>query len=107
MRILIDECIHHRLRDYLPGHECATARHAGLGGLKNGALLDAAESAGFDVLLTVDRGIEFQQNLRRRQIAIIIFRPKSIRLQDLLPHIPACLTHLESIQPGQIITLGS
>jgi hypothetical protein len=56
MRILLDECVNQRMRNHLPGHECQSARYAGFGGLKNGELLDAAEAAGFDVLVTVDRG---------------------------------------------------
>jgi hypothetical protein len=82
------------------------ARFAGFGGLENGELLDAAEAAKFDVLLTVDRGIEYQQALAHRKIAIIIFRTKSIRLKDLVAYAPDCLAHLESIQPGQVIRIG-
>jgi hypothetical protein len=107
MRILIDECIDERFRNYLPGHDCQTARYAGLAGLKNGDLLTAAETAKFDIFLTVDQGIEYQQNLTARKIAIIIFRAKSNRLKDLLPHVPACLAHIASIQPGQIIKIES
>jgi hypothetical protein len=54
MRILLDECVNQRLRNYLPGHDCESAEYAGFAGLKNGELLNAAESAHFDVLLTVD-----------------------------------------------------
>jgi len=53
----------------------------------------------------MDQGIEYQQNLTGRNIAIIIFRTKSNRLRDLLPHVPACLAHIESIQPGQIVRI--
>jgi hypothetical protein len=56
----------------------------------------------FDVFLTVDQGIEYQQNLTGRSIGIIVFRTKSNRLKDLLPHVPACLAQIESIQPGDI-----
>ena len=77
MRILIDECIDERFRKYLPDHDCQTARYAGLAGLKNGELLAAAEAASFDVFLTVDQGIENQQNLTGRNVAIIVFRTKS------------------------------
>jgi len=59
----------------------------------------------FDVFLTTDQDIEYQQNLADRNIAIIIFRTKSNRLKDLLPHVPACLAHIESIQPGQIVRI--
>ena len=102
MRVLLDECVNQRLRNYLRRHECESAEYAGFAGLKNGDFLDAAESAHFGVLLTVDRGLEYEQNLAGRRIAIIIFRSKSIALQDLLPHVPACLAVLLSIKSGKI-----
>ena len=105
MRILIDECIDERFRNALTGHDSQTARYAGLAGLKNGDLLKAAEAAKFDVFLTVDQGIEYQQNLTGRKIAIIIFRTKSNRLYDLLQLVPACLARIESIRPGQIVNI--
>jgi hypothetical protein len=105
MRVLIDECIDERFRNSLPGHDCQTARYAGLAGLKNGELPTAAETAKFDVFLTVDQGIEHEQNLADRSIAIIIFRTKSNRLKDLLPHVSVRLAHIESIQPGQIVRI--
>jgi len=103
MRILIDECIDERFRKSFPGHDCQTARYAGLAGLENGELLTAAETAKFDVFLTVDQGIEYQQNLAGRKIAILVFRTKSNRLKNLLPLVPACLARIESSQPGQLI----
>jgi hypothetical protein len=105
MRILIDECIDERFRNYFAGYDCQTARYAGLAGLKNGELLKAAETARFDVFFTTDHGIEYQQNLAGRSLAIVIFRTKSNRLRDLLPHVPACLAQLESVQPGQIVRI--
>jgi hypothetical protein len=102
MRILLDECIDERFRNFLPGHDCQTARYAGLAGLRNGDLLTAAETAKFDVFLTVDQGIEYQQNLTTRTIAIIVFHVKSNRLKDLLPLVPACLARIDSTQRGQI-----
>ena len=105
MRILIDECIDERLRSSLSGHDCQTARFAGFAGLKNGDLLAAAETAGFDVFLSVDQGIEYQQNLAARKIAIVIFRARSNRLKDLLPLVPACLASIQSMQPGQIVRI--
>ena len=106
MRILLDECVNQRLRKYLPGHECQSARYAGFGGLKNGELLDAAQAADFEVLLTVDRGIEYQQDLNRRNIAIVILQSKSIQLNDLIPLMPACLDHLKLIRPGQVVKIN-
>jgi hypothetical protein len=105
MRVLIDECIDERFRNFLPDHDCQTARYAGFAGLENGDLLTAAEKAKFDVFLTVDQGFEYQQNLTARKLAIIIFHTKSNRLKDLLPLVPACLTRIKSIQPGQIVKI--
>ena len=107
MRVLLDECVSEGLRNYLAKHECQTARYAGFAGLENGQLLTAAESAKFDALLTVDRGFEYQQNLGHREIAVIIFCGKSVLLEDLVPLMPACLAHLESIKPGQIVRIES
>jgi hypothetical protein len=55
------------LRLLFPGHDCQTARFANLAGLKNGRLLDAAEAAGFDILITVDQSIPDQQTSRNAQ----------------------------------------
>jgi predicted nuclease of predicted toxin-antitoxin system len=72
MRLLIDECVDEQLRSLFPGHDCQTARFANLAGMKNGRLLDAAEAAGFDVLITVDQNIPDQQNLAGRRISLVI-----------------------------------
>ena len=103
MRILIDECIDERFRNALPGHDCQTARYAGLAGLENGELLATAESAGFEVFLTVDQGIEYQQNLMARKLAVIILRAKSSRLKDLLPLASICLARIKSLEPGKVV----
>ena len=107
MRILIDECLDQKLRNSLPGHDCQSARYAGFSGLKNGELLTRAEAAGFDLLLTVDQGLEYEQNLSKRRIAVVILRAKSVRLKDLLPLVPACLAQLKSVQRGQVLKIGS
>ena len=106
MRVLLDECVNEGLRKCFPGHDCQTARYARLAGLENGQLLSAAETAKFDVVLTVDRGFEYQQNLERRKIAVIIFCGKPVLLEDLLPLVPECLAQLEGMQSGQVIRIG-
>jgi predicted nuclease of predicted toxin-antitoxin system len=106
MRVLLDECVNERLRHHLPGHESETVRYAGLVGVENGELLGAAEAAQFDVILTVDRGFEYQQNLVGRRIAVIVFCGKSILFEDLLSLMPTCLERLKSIKPGQVVRIG-
>ena len=67
------------------------------------ALLNLAEAAGFDVFLTVDKGIEYEQNHSSRGMAILILRAKSNRLADIAPNISACLRALKTILRGQIV----
>ena len=83
MRLLIDECVDERLRQLFPNHDCQTARFANLAGLGNGRLLEAAEGAGFDVLITVDQSIPDQQNLSGRRISLVILCGPTNRLRDL------------------------
>ena len=106
MRVLLDECVDEQLRHHLPGHECQSVRYAGFTGLENGELLKQAEAAKFDVVLTVDRGFEYQQNLAERQIALIVFCGKSVLFEDLLPLMTACLDRLKIIRPGEVIRIG-
>ena len=105
MRLLIDECINERLRLCFPGHDCQTVRFAGLAGFKNGRLLKAAESGGFEVLVTVDQNIPDQQNLAGRKIALIILCGATNRLCDLERLVPAALVVLKSIGSGEIIRI--
>ena len=67
MKVLLDENIPHALRGYLGSHETATAVYMGWAGYKNGALLDIAEKSGFDVLVTGDRSLEYEQSLMGRK----------------------------------------
>jgi hypothetical protein len=106
MRILLDECIPRKLKKLLAPHPCASVAEAGWTGWKNGELLAAAESSGFQVFLTIDRGIEYQQNLSIRRISVVLIRAKSNRLSDLQPHVPEILRVLDSIQASQIVNVG-
>ena len=75
-------------------------------GEEEGELLSIAEHIGFEVFLTMDKGIEYEQNLTGRSIAIVILRSKSNRLVDLLSHVSECLAALRSIHPGQVMRVG-
>ena len=108
MKILIDECIPRKFKHTLvgPNRDCQTVPEAGLAGKVNGELLNSAEGK-FDVLVTLDKGLEFQQNLTGRTIAVVLIRAKSNRFADVQQHSAACLAAIESIQPGQLRKVGS
>ena len=106
MRILLDECLPRDLRKHFRGYECDPAAHAGLAGIANGELLAQAERSGWQVLLTMDQGIPYQQNLEGRTILVIVIRAQSNRLADLLPHVPEIQDLLQSIEPGRTIPIG-
>ncbi|MGC2830944.1 MAG: DUF5615 family PIN-like protein [Candidatus Acidiferrum sp.] len=104
MRVLIDECAPKALKNFLMkrGHNSLTVQEAGWAGKQNGELLDLAE-ADFDVLLTVDTNLRYQQNLQGRRIAIVIIQCTSNRLEDLRKCFPDCVAAVEKIKPGEII----
>ncbi|MBV9302555.1 MAG: hypothetical protein JOY62_16685 [Acidobacteriaceae bacterium] len=106
MKILLDECVPKDLCKSFHGHQCYAAQRAGFGGKKNSDLLTAAELAGFNVLITVDKSIPEQQNLASRSLALIILLTPSNDLEHLLPHVAACRSALESIKPGEIIRIS-
>ena len=105
MKILLDECVPRKLKSSLVNHECQTVPEIGLAGKKNGELSALAESQGFQVLVTMDRGIEYTQNLARRRIAILVLHARSNRLTDLLPLVEECLDRMETIQAGQFFRI--
>jgi predicted nuclease of predicted toxin-antitoxin system len=73
MKILLDECLPAALKENLIslGHECQTVREAGFGSKKNGELLTLVEGR-WDVLLTSDRNIKYQQNMAGRNVSIFV-----------------------------------
>jgi len=105
MRVLLDECIPRRLKVDLPDHDVRTAQEEGWSGMKNGALLQAA-SQRFDVFLTVDRNIPFQQNLRGLKIGILAMVAPSNRLVDLRPLMTQVRQALPKVGAGQVLRVG-
>ncbi len=107
LKVLLDECAPKKLKSFLVnyGYECRTAQEMGWSGIQNGELLALANPL-FDVLVTIDKGIQYQQNINNRRIAIVIVRGRSNRLADVSPNFPACAEILQSIQSGQVVEIG-
>jgi hypothetical protein len=102
MRLLLDECVPKRLKRELPEHDVRTVPEAGWSGLKNGALLRAADGL-FEVLLTVDQGLPYQQNLSGLHIAVVVIVAASNDIDDLRPMLPRVRETLAQIRPGEIV----
>jgi hypothetical protein len=103
MKILFDQATPVPIRPYLDGHLVRTASQQGWDKLRNGDLLTAAEEAGFDLLLTTDRNMRYQQNLTGRKIAII-----ALGLQQwpqLRPHIQLVIDAVNVATPGSYIAV--
>ena len=106
MRVFLDECLDWRLLRDIVGHDVKTARQMGWTTIGNGELL-ALASKHFDVFVTVDRNLSFQQNLTSHQIAVVVLRAKTNRLADLRPLVPRMLAALGQAKPGAVTRIGA
>ena len=105
MKLLLDECIDRRLAQDLVGHDIKTVPQMGWAGIKNGDLLTLAENE-FDVFITVDRNLSFQQNLPKYNIAVLVLHATSNRLADLRPLGPKILLTLPTLKKGDAEHIG-
>jgi predicted nuclease of predicted toxin-antitoxin system len=103
MRILLDECVPWPMHRLLSGHHCSTVQGRGWGGIKNGDLLQRAETE-FDLFITADQNIRYQQNLIGRRIAILELSTNDIgRIQAANTLINEALEKIESSEFMQLI----
>ncbi len=101
MRILLDENFPVDFAKMLAGHEIATIHSLGWSGIKNGDLLRRAHSV-CDVFVTLDRNLEFQQNIKILPFDIVVVRARSNRIADLAPHIASILAAVCRVAPGRV-----
>ena len=106
MKLLLDECVDRRFGKELQGHFVKTVPpQMGWATIKNGELLALAEQE-FDVFITVDRNLSFQQNLSKFNIAVLVLRAQSNRLADLKPLAPKILSMLPTLTKGKAEIVG-
>lgn len=106
MRILLDESLPIELRDELPGHSVSSVQEMGWSALKNGELLLRA-AAQFDVFLTADQNLQYQQNLRNLPVAVAVLVARSNRIRDLKPLIAGLQSALAALPPCTLVTVGA
>ena len=105
MRVFLDECVDWRLSRDLIGHQVMTARQMGWTAIENGQLL-ALAAREFDVFVTVDRNVSFQQNLTTLRIPVLVLRAPTNRLADLRLLVPELLPAITSARPGSARIVG-
>lgn len=105
MRVFLDECVDWRLARDIVGHDVKTARQMGWTTIQNGALL-ALASDHFDVFVTVDRNLSFQQNLSAFSISVVVLQARTNRLAELRQLLPGLLAAIDSARPGTTRSVG-
>jgi hypothetical protein len=111
MRVFLDECVTKDIMPHLSGHAFVHISETPLRSTKNGALLRAV-APDYDVFLTTDKSIPYQQNLKKFPLAFVVMRPNSNDIADLLPLVPDLLATLAQIEsggfaPGDLHTIGA
>lgn len=104
MNVLLDECIDRRFAQLLSGHNVKTVPQAGWAGIQNGDLMRRAENT-FDVFITVDRNLSYQQDLSKVQIPVLVLRAVSNRFVDLEPFAEKVLEELSRATAGKAIII--
>ena len=106
MRILVDESLPRQLVPLLVGHDARMVQAEGWSAVQNGELLRRAAAAGYDVFVTPDRKLEYQQHIPRVGVMLVVVRAHTNRIEDLRPLVPALLQVLPSLLAGTVTHVG-
>ncbi len=107
LRVLFDAQIDKKFKKSITGYRVWTARDQSLQEFLDGALLDVIEQRKFDVLVTMDKSLQFENRLQGRSFGVILLRAKSNRIADLLPLVPALLLAITEVKPGEVIEISA
>jgi hypothetical protein len=106
MRILIDECVDPRVKQLLNDHQAVTVHDRGWGTLEDGALLMVAQEQ-FDPLLTIDRGLEFQQNIAKFRIGILVVHVPKNQIAYYRAIRKELVAALPRVRPGAVLHVSA
>jgi len=98
MKILLDECVTKRLKDHLKEYEVLTVRELNLSGIKNGKLMTFCVENNFDILLTIDKNLMFQQNLDQYPLTIVILNSRTSKIEELVTFLPSFKSQINNFQ---------
>lgn len=105
MKILLDECVTKHLKPHLAGHEVAMVREMNWGGIKNGKLLALCAEHRFDILLTIDKNLQHQQNLDKHPVTIVVLNSVSSKVEELVKLLPVFTAQLASFEQHKAYVL--
>ena len=94
MKILLDECVTKKLKRFLADHEVFTVTEMGWSGLKNGKLMLKCVENDFEILLTIDKNLTFQQNLKRYPLAVVVLNTSTSKIEEIVLYIPKFLERM-------------
>ncbi len=100
MKVLLDEMLPVGIRELLPAHEVVTASYAGLAGISNGEMIKGAVAGGFDVIVTLDRGIPRQQNLDRYPVGFVLIDDNDVDV--IRSYADRLSAAIENARPGTV-----
>ena len=106
MKILLDECVNRKLKSRLAGIETYTVAEMNWRSLRNGNLMRAAIENKFDVLLTVDKNLEYQQNMDKYDIVVVVFDVLKNTIQLLETLVPAFITQMPTFEKGRVYRIS-
>jgi hypothetical protein len=101
MKVLLDECVTKRLKPYLSGFEVDTVAQLGWSGVKNGKLMTLCVENHFDVLLTIDKNLIYQQNLDKYPVTIVVLNSYTSKLEELVLFIPSLIRQIHGFEKHQ------
>ncbi len=107
MKLLLDENLPHQIRLELPGHDVFTAAYMKWDAIENGELLRLAAAAGFDALITNDRGLEYEQNLDALPLAVVVVIAKANTIEAIRPAYDKLLDVLTRLRPCEFVKLSA
>jgi hypothetical protein len=105
MKSLLDEQLDEKLKSRLPEHDVFTVGELGWKGRKNGVLLRSMRDENFDVLITADRNVPYQQNLKKLKLIVIVLLVRSLKLEATAPLMSEVNAALTTLKPGEFIEL--
>ena len=101
MKILLDECVNKRLKSYLNDFEVYTVTEMGWSGTKNGELMSLCVAGWFDIILTIDKNMVYQQNIEKYSISIVVLNSQTSKIEELIQFIPSFLKQIPHLEKNK------